>query len=52
MKAKEFHSKQQAQAFAQDVRGFVEGPFINEHLENQYIVFYKGGSNYGRVRKA
>ena len=40
MKTKQFTKRQQAQAFANDVKGFVEGPFINEHLENQYIVFY------------
>lgn len=41
MKTKPFHNKRMADAFAKDVRGFVEGPFIDEHLEQTYIVFYK-----------
>lgn len=42
MKTKQFNNKSQAYAFARDVRGFVEGPFVDEKLNNNYIVFFKG----------
>jgi hypothetical protein len=36
-----FRSKEEAQNFAKTVRGFIEGPFIDEKLEASYIVFFK-----------
>lgn len=41
MKTQTFGNKRLAEAFAKDVRGFVEGPFINDRLDSNYIVFYK-----------
>lgn len=42
MKSKLFRNRQQAQAFAKDMNGFVEGPFIDDKLKSEYVVFYKG----------
>lgn len=42
LKSKVFKNRQQAFAFAKDMRGFVEGPFIDNKLNSEYVVFYKG----------
>jgi hypothetical protein len=47
MKTQTFGNKRQAEAFAKEVRGFVEGPFVNDKLHSSYIVFYKGGKTNG-----
>lgn len=41
MKTRKFNNKKQAKAFANSVKGFVEGPFFDEHITCNYIVFYK-----------
>lgn len=41
MKTRKFNDKKQAKAFASSVKGFVEGPFFDEHINGNYIVFYK-----------
>lgn len=41
MTTRTLHSKEEAQAFAKTVHGFIEGPFINEKMETSYIVFFK-----------
>lgn len=40
-KTKKFNNRKQAMDFASVVRGFAEGPFIDENLEQTFIVFYK-----------
>ena len=36
-----FESKKEAFEFAKEVKGEVEGPFIDDELNEQYEVFYK-----------
>lgn len=47
MKTQTFGNKRQAESFAKDVKGFVEGPFIDDKLHSNYIVFYRGGKTHG-----
>ena len=42
MKSMLFRSRKQAQAFAKCMNGFIEGPFIDDKLKSEYVVFYKG----------
>lgn len=47
MKTQTFGNKRQAESFAKDVKGFVEGPFIDGKLHSSYTVFYRGGRQNG-----
>lgn len=40
MKSMMFKNRQQAQKFANDMNGYIEGPFIDDKLQTEYIVFY------------
>ena len=42
MKSMLFRNRKQAQAFAKRMNGFIEGPFIDDKLNLEYVVFYKG----------
>ena len=42
MKSMLFRNRKQAQAFARHMNGFIEGPFIDDKLKSEYVVFYKG----------
>ena len=41
MKTKIFTNYKEAKDFAVKVKGFIEGPFIDDRLNKEYIVFYK-----------
>ena len=41
MKSANFKRKADANNFAKEVHGFVEGPFIDDNLDYTYTVFYK-----------
>lgn len=38
--SKHFDSKREANTFAQEVRGIIEGPFYDFDANTEYIVFY------------
>lgn len=39
--SKNFDSYARAEGFAKITGGFIEGPFIDDKLNREYIVFYK-----------
>lgn len=41
MKSKEFNRKADAVEFAKEVKGFCEGPFLDDKMNAEWIVFWK-----------